>query len=51
MGVRVRFREVAAYGRLSREKKKKKTAGTGVWCPVLEGVRLREVSVRRGSTV
>ena len=51
MGVRVRFREVSAYGRLKIQSFSRKIAGTAVWCLLMGGVHLWEMSVSADSTV
>ena len=62
MGVRVRLREVSSYERCPltggvrlREVRNvefsREIARTTVWCLLMEGVHLGEVTVSRGSTV
>ena len=43
MGVRVRLREVSAYGRLKMSSFSREIAKTAVWCPLTRCVRLRQV--------
>ena len=50
MGVRVRLREVSACRRL-KVSSFSRDWRTAVYCPLMGGVRLREVSVSEGSTV
>ena len=51
MGVRVHLQKVATYGRLQMSSFSGEIAGTTVWCLLMGGARLREVSVSGGSTV
>ena len=46
MGVRVRLQEVSDYGRLRMWSFSREIAGTAVWCPLMRGVRSREMSVK-----